>query len=87
MLFVLPGVYVYQRLRFAKLYVIDKHMGVLQALEASWKATDGQILELVAFSLIAAVVRSLTSVVFVLSFVVNPLHHEAEVAVYRQLAK
>ena len=86
-LFVLPGVYVYQRLRFAKLYVIDKHMGVLQALEASWKATDGQILELVAFSLIAAVVRSLTSVVFVLSFVVNPLHHEAEVAVYRQLAK
>ncbi len=87
LLFVLPGVYVYQRLRFAKLYVIDHGMGVVHALEASWKATEGQILELLAFSLIAAVVRSLTSVVFVLAFVVNPLHHEAEVAVYRQLAK
>lgn len=84
-LFVIPGVYVYQRLRFAKLFVIDKHEGVLQALQASWKATEGQVLELLAFSLIAAIVRSLTSVVFVLAFIVNPLHHEAEVAVYRQL--
>lgn len=87
LLFVLPGVYVYQRLRFAKLFVIDQEMGIMQALEASWKATEGQLLELLAFSLVAAVVRSLTAVVFVLAFVVHPLHHEAEVAVYRQLAK
>jgi|GEM_PF-1207495 len=86
-LFVIPGVYVFQRLRFAKLFVIDQEMGVYQALEASWKATEGQLLELLAFSLISLILRAVTAVVFVLSFVILPLHNEAEVAVYRQMAR
>jgi len=49
LLFILPGVYVFQRLRFAKLYVVDQNMGIVQALEAELESNRRSIIRTFSF--------------------------------------
>lgn len=86
MLFVLPGIYVYQRLRFAKYFVIDKNLGVVKALQASWALTQDSVLQLCGFSLIAIIIASLGNLLVLTMFFFIPLHNQVEANVYRQMS-
>ncbi len=86
MLFVIPGVYVYQRLRFAKYFVIDKNLGIVKALQASWALTQGSVLQLCGFSLVAIIISSLGNLLILTMLFLTPLHNQVEANVYRQMS-
>lgn len=84
--FVVPGVYLYQRLRFAKYFVIDQDMNMFAALGASWKATCKNTLHLTGYSIFSMIISAAAHAVFVLMLFLRPLNAVADVSVYRQLA-
>lgn len=84
--FVFPGVYVYQRLRFAKYFVIDKNMNCIRALQASWNATCKNEIHLIGYSILSMAISAFAHAVFVLMIFVRPMNAVADVSVYRQLA-
>lgn len=51
LLFIIPGIIFALRLQFVTYFVVDKGMGPLDALRASWNATRGSTLKLLLFSL------------------------------------
>lgn len=83
----LPGIYVHQRLRFAKYFVLDKGQGVVEALRSSWDMTCGSVVHLIVYSIFAAFVAALGSAVFLALFFVMPLAYQVDAHVYRQLVK
>ncbi|MBM17726.1 MAG: hypothetical protein CL947_01500 [Epsilonproteobacteria bacterium] len=85
--FIIPGVIVYQRLRFARYFIIDKNQSCLQSLESSWALTDGSVLHLTGYTLFAAMLKALGNVIFLLHFFLLPLSYQAEASVYRQMIK
>ena len=78
-LFIVPGIYVYQRLRFAQFFVIDKNQSCAQALASSWDLTKGSVLHLVGYSIISSFIDSIIPVL--------PLTSQVEVNMYRQMTK
>lgn len=86
MLFVLPGIYVYQRLRFAKYFVIDKNLGIVKALQASWALTQDSVLQLCGFSLVAIIIGSLGNLLILTALFLIPLHNQVEANVYHQMS-
>lgn len=87
MLFIVPGIFVYQRLRFARFFVIDKNLGIVKALQASWAMTEEAVLELFGFSVLTSLLRMLSVSLAVLWVFVSPLTVQAEVNVYKQMLK
>jgi hypothetical protein len=86
-LLALVVVFVYQRLRLARMFVIDKNASGVTAVVQSWDATEGHVLELVEYSAVALILQALAYSTVILVFVIHPLHHQADAAVYRQLCK
>lgn len=77
-------VFVYQRLRFAKYFVIDQEKNPIDACKASWHLTQGSVFHLLIFSICAgALMTHHFSIILMYLFVT--LDKQAEVAVYRQL--
>jgi hypothetical protein len=87
LLFLLPGLFIYQRLRFARFFIIDKNLSIVKALQASWNATQGSVLHLTGFSLITIMLDKIADVFFVIKLFVIPLQNQTETNVYEQLAK
>lgn len=87
LLFLLPGLFIYQRLRFAKFFIIDKNLSIVKALQASWDATQGSVLHLTGFSLITIMLDKIADVFFVVKLFVIPLQNQTETNVYEQLGK
>jgi hypothetical protein len=87
MLFILPGIFVYQRLRFAKFFVIDKNLGIVKALQASWALTQGAVLQLFGFTLISVLLETLGNLLVVTYLFLSPLQNQVEANVYRQMVK
>lgn len=85
MLFVLPGIFVYQRLRFAKFFVIDKNLGIVKALQASWALTQGATLQLFGFTLISVLLETFGNLLVVTYLFLSPLQNQVEANVYRQM--
>ena len=86
-LFLIPGLFLYQRLRFAKFFVIDKNNNIIQALRASWCATADCWTHLAGFSFVEMLINSLGHLLILTSFVIFPLRYPVEVSVYRQIVK
>lgn len=86
-LFVVPGIFIFQRLRFAKYFVIDKDQSIMQALHSSWSLTEGSVIHLVGFSMFAALLMSLGRIFFPAMFFLLPLGFQADANVYRQMVK
>lgn len=87
LLFLLPGLFMYQRLRFAKFFIIDKNLSIVKALQASWDATQGSVLHLTGFSLIAVMLDKIADVFIFIKLFTIPLQNQTETNVYEQLAK
>lgn len=85
MLFVIPGVFVYQRLRFAKFFVIDKNLTIVNALQSSWALTQASVLDLTGFSLISTMLSNIANFVLILRVFILPLQIQTETNIYQQL--
>lgn len=57
-LLVVPGIILILRLRFFPYYMIDKNMGAIASLKASFHATKGMVWELLGLNIIAAVIAT-----------------------------
>jgi len=84
-LFVIPGIFVYQRLRFAKFFIIDKNLSIVKALQSSWSFTQGSVLELTGFSLISLMLNNIANFVFIFKIFVLPVQNQTETNIYQQL--
>lgn len=85
--FILPGVYIYQRLRFARYFVIDKNQSIVDSLQSSWNITDGVVLHLVGYSMVESLVQGLGNTIVFVSMFIAPLGYQVEANVYRQMVK
>ena len=85
--FIVPGIFVYQRLRFMKYFIIDKNQSMLQSLESSWKMTEGSVVHLIGYTVFAALVGSLCNIFFLTVFFIMPLAYQVDAHVYRQMVK
>ncbi|MBP9765419.1 hypothetical protein KBD08_03725, partial [Candidatus Babeliales bacterium] len=86
-LFIVPGIFMYQRLRFAKYFIIDKNLSIVKALQSSWALTHGSTIQLFSFTLVSGMLDAIGSVVFLFSLFLMPLHNQAEANVYTQLSR
>jgi len=86
MLFILPGVFLYQRLRFSKYFIIDKNLGMVKAVQASWALTEGAVLQLCGFSIISTILDSIGNAILLLRLFVMPLQNQVDANVYIQLS-
>jgi len=77
-------VFLYQRLRFAKYFVIDKNQNPIAACVASWHVTKGCVFHLLIFSICAVAVMTHHFSGLLMYFFVT-LDKQTEVSVYRQL--
>jgi len=51
-LFILPGIYLGIKLQFFSYFIVDKKMGSIEAIKASWAATSGSFWNLFLFALL-----------------------------------
>lgn len=84
-LLIIPGIFIHQRLRFAKYFVIDKNLGIVKALQASWALTEGSVVHLCGYSVIATILESIAVAFGLLWLFVTPLANQVDANVYRQL--
>lgn len=85
--FIIPGLFVFQRLRFARYFIIDKDQSFMKALESSWAMTDGSVIHLTGYSIFSALLSGLGNIIFFARFFLLPLSYQAEASVYRQMVK
>ena len=87
LLFVIPGIFVFQRLRFARYFVIDKDQSIMQAIESSWHLTEGSVIHLVGYSIFASFLMALGRLFFPAVFFLLPLSFQADANIYRQMVR
>ncbi|MBI2344542.1 hypothetical protein HYV10_00520 [Candidatus Dependentiae bacterium] len=87
LLFLLPGLFIYQRLRFARFFIIDKNLSIVKALQASWSATESSVFHLTGFTIISLILDRFSDFFFIFKAFVIPLQNQTETNVYQQLAK
>lgn len=85
-LLVLPGVYIAVRLQFFGLSIADG-AGIADSLKKSWRITKGSVVNLVLYSLLAALVNLLGVLFLVIgTLVTTPLTGLSYAWVYRKLS-
>lgn len=81
----IPSVIIYQRLRFAKYFIIDKNLSIVKSLQASWALTEDATLQLFGFSIVSMLIESIGNAFVVTVLFFMPLHFQVEANVYRQM--
>lgn len=85
-LLIVPGVIIAIGLMFSLFYIVDKDMGVFEALGASWNATKGSRLTLFLFLLLAILLAIVGSIPLGLGlFVVGPVVYGAMAYIYLKI--
>jgi hypothetical protein len=78
-LFIVPGIFFMVRLRLFPYYIIDKKMGALESLKASFRATQGYEWEILGLHIVAGVLSAVAPVIgipvtcFMLAYVYRAL--------------
>ncbi|MFA5999166.1 MAG: hypothetical protein WC747_04075 [Candidatus Babeliales bacterium] len=85
MFFLVPGIFIFQRLRFARYFIIDKNLSIVKALQASWVLTEGSVVHLFGFTVIAIIIESISHLLILANLFIIPLHYQVEANVYRQM--
>jgi uncharacterized membrane protein len=85
-LLIIPGIYLGLRLKFAAYLVIDKNLGPVDALKASWQMTKGNVWNLFFFGILLFLINVLGFVCLIVGlFITVPLGMLATAFVYRKL--
>lgn len=83
---IVPAIYVFLRLQFAQLLIIDRDMDPMRAISLSWKATKGHVMQIFLFALASALVMLAGILALVVGYIVAfPVVLVATISVYRQL--
>lgn len=85
MLFILPGIFMFQRLRFARYFIIDKNLSIIKSLQASWALTHGDVISLFGFSMTALLLEGFSNILPISILFFAPLHRQAEANIYIQM--
>ncbi len=87
LLLIVPGIVWGLRFQFASYFILDKDMGPIQALKASWAATKGEVWDLFKLAIIVGLVNLLGLLALGVGiFVSAPVSLLAMAFVYRKLA-
>ncbi|MBP9765418.1 hypothetical protein KBD08_03720 [Candidatus Babeliales bacterium] len=77
-------VVIYQRFRFAKYFIIERHFNPYSAFEASWHLTHCQVIHLTIFSIMSVAILPLKEFLPIAALF-GMFNKQAEVNIYRQL--
>jgi uncharacterized membrane protein len=85
-LLIIPGIYLAVRLQFYPYYIIENHDASVVAFQKSWYATEGFIIELIAFGACVLILNFIGAVFFGVGLIFTyPLTTMATAAVFRSL--
>ena len=83
---IIPGVYLFLRLQFCFISMVDENTGIIESLKRSWSITKGYSLQLFILLLIMILISFIGSVaLFVGIFIATPLIVLMYVYAYRKL--
>lgn len=78
-------IFIYQRLRFIKYFIIDQEVSAFKACSLSWKLTRGSVVSLTLFSSVTLLVMIIHPMTGLFIMITGWLNQQAEVSVYRQM--
>jgi uncharacterized membrane protein len=85
-LLIIPGIYLAVRLQFYPYYIIENHDASIVAFQKSWYATEGFIIELVAFGACVLILNFIGALFFGIGLIFTyPLTTMATAALYQSL--
>lgn len=85
-LLIIPGIYLAMRLQFFGYYIVDQGMDSVEALKASWAATNGLVLRLLGYDIVLILVVIAGAIALLVGlFAAVPVVMCAHAALYRQL--
>ncbi len=85
-LLIIPGIFFAIRLQFASYLIVDKNIGPVQAIKASWHMTRGNAWNLFFFTILLCLINVLGALCLLVGlFVTVPLTMLATTFVYRKL--
>lgn len=85
-LLIIPGIIAIVRLQFGYYFLIEKDMGPVDALKASWDATRGHGMDLFLFVLMFAIINFIGAIFFGIGLIVTiPITMIATVFIYKKL--
>lgn len=86
LLLVLPGIFIAIRLQLYLYYIVDKSMGPIDALKASWKTTEGHFWDLFLAAVMAIVINILGALALGIGlFVSYPTTLMASAYIYKKI--
>lgn len=87
-LLIIPGFYFLYRTMFYSYFLVDKKMGPIEAIKASWNATKGNVWNIIGFQFLTFGVVILGFLALIVGLLVAiPVVSVATVYVYRKLAQ
>ena len=85
--FVFPGIFIYQRLRFSRYFIIDKNQSIIQSLKSSSHLTQNSVVHLCWYSIFSVFLMGLGRILFPSMFFLIPLRFQVDANIYRQMEK
>lgn len=86
-LLIVPGIIAILRLQFAYYYVVDKGMGPVEALKASWAATKGETFNIFLYTIVVLIMNIIGALIFGLGLIVTlPITFISLGYIYRKLS-
>jgi uncharacterized membrane protein len=85
-LLIIPGIFFALRLQYANYLIIDKNLGPIEAIKASWKMTKGNVWNLFFLGILLDLINILGLICLIVGlFITVPLSMLATAFVYRKL--
>lgn len=86
-LLVIPGIIFALKLQFAVFYAVDQGLGPIAAIQASWRATKGNVLRVLGLDLMISIISLLGLLVFMVGLLVAvPIGLLAVAVAYKKLS-
>lgn len=87
-LLIIPGIYLGLRMQFFSYFTVEKNIGPVQALKASWKITEGLTLKLLLYGLIVTGINILGALCLLIGlFWTVPTTQVATAYLFKHLSK
>ncbi len=85
-LLIIPGIYVAYRLYFYDIFIVDKKMGVIDSLSASWKVMKGNVLKIFLLLVIVTIINIAGALALVVGLLFTiPIAPLATVYAYKKI--
>ena len=85
-LLIIPGIYLYLRLQFFSMFIVEEDCGIIESLQKSWELTQGQIAPLLLLGLTMIGLILLGCILFFIGlFITIPLIYMMQCYAFRKL--